>query len=134
MFDLKDRLVIFDISYTYFETPKSNSQLARYGKSKEKRYDCPLVVFTGVINQQGFIRHSRIYEGNKADVGTLEDMIPDLGDNSNKGSQKTIVMDAGIATKENLSLVREKDYDYVCIAREQLEQYSVNRSPKTQNS
>ena len=74
MFDNDDKLVIFDISNTYFETKKSKSSLAKHGKSKEKRYDCPLVVFTAVINKQGFIRHSRIYEGNKADTETLPDM------------------------------------------------------------
>jgi len=73
-----DKLVIFDISNTYFETRKANSKLAKYGRSKEKRSDCPLVVFTGVINPQGFIRHSRIYQGNTADTATLEDMIKDL--------------------------------------------------------
>src|SRR5690606_17899666 len=78
MFDLEDQLVIYDISNTYFETRKQNSQIATYGRSKEKRYDCPIVVFTGVINAEGFIRHSRIYEGNKPDGETLLDMIADL--------------------------------------------------------
>lgn len=131
MFDLQDRLVIFDISNTYFETPKSHSQIARYGRSKEKRNDCPLVVFTGVINQEGFIRHSRIYEGNKADLTTFEDMIADMEENSSSHSQKTIVMDAGIATADNLSLIKEKGYDYVCVAREQLENYTVSDADKT---
>lgn len=71
MFEIKDKLVIFDISNTYFESRKANSKIARYGRSKEKRSDCPVVVFTGVINAQGFIRHSRVYEGNKPDVDTL---------------------------------------------------------------
>lgn len=131
MFDLQDRLVIFDISNTYFESAKANSQIARYGRSKEKRNDAPLVVFTGVINQEGFIRHSRIYEGNKADLTTLKDMIADMEEHSSSHSKKTIVMDAGIATEDNLSLIREKGYDYVCVAREQLENYTVSDSDKT---
>jgi len=40
--------------------------------SKEKRSDCPLVVFSGVINSQGFIRHSGIYEGNIPDMAIIE--------------------------------------------------------------
>lgn len=100
-------------------------------RSKEKRNDCPLVVFTGVINQEGFIRHSRIYEGNKADLTTLPDMITNMEENSNKHSQKTIVMDAGIATDDNLSMIKERGYDYVCVAREQLENYTVSDADKT---
>ena len=60
IFDLNDKLVIFDISNPYFETSKRSSVLAKHGRSKEKRSDCPLVVFTGVIDAHGFIRHSRI--------------------------------------------------------------------------
>lgn len=123
LFDIEDKLVIFDISNTYFETGKKNSKLAFHGKSKEKRSDCPLVVFTGVINAQGFIRHSRIYEGNKPDTHTLSDMIADLEKYSGGAKKKTVVMDAGIATENNLALVREKGYDYVCVSRKRLRDY-----------
>jgi len=125
IFDIEDKLVIFDISNTYFETGKRDSKLAFRAKSKEKRNDCPLVVFTGVINAQGFIRHSRIYEGNKPDTKTLSDMVSDLERYSGKAKKKTIVMDAGIATEDNLALVREKGYDYVCVSRKRLRDYSA---------
>ena len=113
MFDINDKLVIFDISNTYFETRKADSELAKYGRSKEKRSDCPLVVFTGVINPQGFIKHSRIYEGNTADSTTMEEMIKDLKENAPSSTQHTIVIDAGIATEDNLDLIKAKGYKYV---------------------
>ena len=62
LFDIKDSLVIYDLSNTYFEGRKASSKIAKYGKSKEKRNDCKQVVFTGVINTQGFIRYSKIYD------------------------------------------------------------------------
>lgn len=123
LFDLQDRLVIFDISNTYFETGKPASQLAKYGRSKEKRSDCPLVVFTGVINAEGFIRHSRIYEGNTADTTTLKDMLADLQHHTDANSQPTVVLDAGLADEGNLALIREKGYDYVCVSRHRLNDY-----------
>jgi len=126
LFDLNDKIVIFDISNTYFETPKRKSKLARHGRSKEKRNDCPLVVFTGVINAQGFIRHSRIYEGNKPDTGTLTDMLEDLKDHSSANSDSTVVIDAGIATEENLELLRNKGYKYVCVSRKRLKDYPLS--------
>lgn len=127
-FTLDDKLLIFDISNTYFESPKFDSQLAQYGRSKEKRSDCKIVVFTGVINAQGFIKHSKIYEGNKADVSTLEDMIADLEKHSHNGEKKTVVLDAGIASEANLSLLREKGYKYVCVARAILQKYELDKS------
>jgi len=131
MFDIHDRLVIFDISNTYFETRKEHSKLARYGKSKEKRSDCPLVVFTGVIDAQGFIRHSRVYEGNKPDMQTLSDMLSDLEKHCRNNTKKTVVMDAGIATEDNLALLREKNYDYVCVSRKRIEDYPATKTGKT---
>ena len=126
MFGLDDKLVIFDISNTYFETGKRNSKLAKYGRSKEKRSDCPLVVFTGVIDAHGFICHSRIYEGNKADSATIEYLLEDLGAHTAPGSKPTVVMNAGIASQANLDLVTSKGYHYVCVSRHQLKEYELN--------
>jgi transposase len=129
MFDIEDKLVIFDISNTYFEARKAKSKIAKHGgNSKEKRNDCPLVVFTGVINSQGFIRHSRIYEGNKSDLKTLPDMIDDLEGHSSPGAEHTIVIDAGIAGDKNLALLNEKGYKYVCVSRKRLKDYPVDAS------
>lgn len=131
MFGIKDKLVIFDISNTYFETRKSKSKIATYGRSKEKRYDCPQVVFTGVINADGFIRHSRIYEGNKADNATLIDMIDDLKRYSNTHTQHTIVIDAGIADDKNLEYLNKAGYNYVCVSRKRIKDYNLdNTNPK----
>ena len=123
LFNLEDKLVIFDLSNTYFESRKDHSSLAQYGRSKEKRSDCKLVVFSGVINAQGFIRHSRIYEGNKPDSGTISDMLDDLQLNSSQGIKKTVVIDAGIATEENLEAIHSKGYQYVCVARTKPKNY-----------
>ena len=126
MFDIKDKLVIFDISNTYFETGKTQSEVAKHGRSKEKRSDCPLVVFTGVINSQGFIRHSRIYEGNKSDITTLSDMIKDLKEHSSQDTEHTLVIDAGIATDKNLEEIDKQGYKYVCVSRKRIKDYPAD--------
>ena len=128
MFDINDKLVIFDLSNTYFETRKSQSKIAKYGRSKEKRSDCPLVVFSGVINSQGFIRHSRIYEGNKSDMTTISDMIKDLEVHSSSNIQHTVVIDAGIATDDNLKELDRKGYRYVCVSRNRIKDYPIDTS------
>ena len=128
MFDIKDKLVIFDISNTYFETGKPKSKIAKYGRIKEKRNDYPLVVFTGVINSQGFIRHSRIYEGNKSDTTTISDMIKDLEEHSLPNTQHTVVTDAGIATDSNLEELDKKGHKYVCVSRNRIKDYPIDTS------
>jgi hypothetical protein len=77
-------------------------------------------VFTGIINSAGFIRHSRTYEGNKADIATLEDMITDLEKHNDNTKDKIIVMDAGFASEDNLKFLDNNGYKYVCVSRQRL--------------
>jgi len=127
LFNIKDSLVIYDLSNTYFEGRKANSKLARYGRSKEKRDDCKQVVFTGVVNAEGFIRYSRIYEGNAPDVSTLEDMINDLKRHSDTLSDKVVVMDAGFASEDNLEYLTGQKLKYVCVSRKQIKDYQIDQ-------
>lgn len=78
LFDLQDQIYIYDLTNTYFEGSMRNSTLACHGRSKEKRSDCPLIVLALVVNVEGFIKYSAIYEGNMADCNTLGDMIEQL--------------------------------------------------------
>lgn len=126
LFDIKDSLVIYDLSNSYFEGRKASSKRARYGKSKERRNDCKQVVFTGVINAQGFIRYSRIYDGNIADTVTLGDMIADLKKHSSHISDKTVVMDAGFASEENLEFLSGQGIRYVCVSRKRIKDFKVD--------
>jgi hypothetical protein len=50
LFDIDDRIILYDLTNTYFEGTKRGSELARFGRSKEKRRDCKLVVLALVIN------------------------------------------------------------------------------------
>lgn len=130
MFKLKDSLVIYDLSNTYFEGRKQGSKLADFGKNKEKRNDCKQVVFTGIINAHGFIRYSRIYPGNTADVNTLKDMVTDLKQHSGIIKDKVVVMDAGFASEENLKWLNEEGLKYVCVSRKQLKDYTPGQADK----
>ncbi len=125
IFTIDDSIVIYDLSNTHFEGRKENSKIAKYGKNKQKRNDCKQVVFTGVINSAGFIRHSRIYEGNKVDITTLEDMIKDLENHNSKTKDKIIVMDAGFASEDNLRFLEENSYKYICVSRQRLKDEAI---------
>ena len=131
LFDIKDTLVIYDLSNTYFEGRKASSKLARFGKNKEKRNDCKQVVFTGVINEQGFIRYSRIYDGNTSDIPTLKQMIEDLKKHSGNYSEKVVVIDAGIASEDNLAYLQGEKLKYVCVSRKRIKDYQVHQGTPT---
>jgi len=127
LFDIEDKIIIFDLTNTYFEGEKRRSQLARHGRSKEKRSDAKLVVLALVINQFGFIKYSSILAGNVSDPSTLEAMIRDLRGKTSSTAQKAlVVIDAGIATKENLAKIRTAGYDYICVTRSRLKDYEID--------
>jgi transposase len=118
LFDLQDEIILYDLTNSYFEGEKRGSNLARYGRSKEKRSDCPLVVLALVVNVEGFIKYSSIFQGNMSDSKSLGEIIDHLRISTSTGSKRAIVvLDAGIATDENLALIQGKGYDYVCVSR-----------------
>lgn len=119
LFGLDNRLILYDLTNTYFESPKRGSSIAKYGNSKEKRKDCPLITLALVVDGMGFPKRSRILEGNVSDPDTLWDTIEklELSDNSDD-HPRTIVIDAGFATEENLEKLRaDKRFEYVAISR-----------------
>ena len=129
LFNLTNRIVLFDLTNFYFEGSKLNSKKAKFGRSKEKRSDCKLLVLALCINPDGFIRYSSILEGNTADPKSLPDMIDSLVEKHPMpiGSDKCLlVIDAGIATETNLQLIKEKGYNYLCVSRTRLTDYTLS--------
>jgi transposase len=123
LFDLEDKIILYDLTNTYFEGEKRNSQLAKFGRSKEKRNDAKLIVLALVVNVEGFIKYSSVLEGNTADCNTLSAMIEKLASHTCRGPA-VVVLDAGIATEENLRLIQSKGYRYLCVSRTRLKDYS----------
>jgi hypothetical protein len=124
LFDIEDKIIIYDLTNTYFEGRMKNSKIAKFGRSKEKRKDARLIVLAVVINPEGFLKYSNIFEGNMTDSKTLEKIVDSLSKQTSFADRKPIVViDAGIATDENLKLLKRKHYDYMCVSRSNLKEY-----------
>ena len=126
LFDIDQSIVIYDLSNLYFEGRKATSEIAQFGRSKEKRYDCKQVVFTGIIDSKGFIKHSKIYHGNMSDSKTIALLLADFETQGVAIKDVTIVMDAGFATEDNLKLIDSKQMKYVAVARNKIKNYEIN--------
>ena len=130
LFNLTNTIAIFDLTNFYFEGRKEGSRKAQFGRSKEKRSDCKLLVLALCINKEGFIRYSSILEGNTSDPASLPDMIDTLAAKTrvpDRPDRKTlVVMDAGIATEDNLVRIRERGYNYLCVSRRRLTDYRLS--------
>lgn len=124
LFNQRNRILLFDLTNFYFEGRKEHSRKAKFGRSKEKRYDCRLLVLALCVNTAGFIRYSSVLEGNTADPASLPDMVERVIAASpvadDPRERALVVIDAGIATEDNLRLIRERGFNYLCVSRSRL--------------
>jgi transposase len=117
LFSLEENIVLYDLTNTYFEGQCAGNPKATYGRSKEKRNDCKLATMGLVVDGQGFAKYSRIYPGNQYEADTFHRIIGELEQHMRAEEKGTIVMDAGIATKENIAWLKEHEYSYIVVNR-----------------
>jgi transposase len=133
LYGLNEKLLLYDLTNTYFEGRSLESnKTARSKKSKEKRTDCPLITLALLIDEKGFAKHSEILKGNVSEPSTLESFLNKIEENSKPDlftEQPTIIMDAGIATEDNLTLIKEKGYFYLAVSRKK---YSIEELGATE--
>lgn len=113
LFNLEEVITLFDISNTYFEGHPKHSGVAP-GRSKEKRSDCGLISLGLLLDGSGFPKKSQILPGNISEPSTLQEMLSTL--DSKSGT--TIIMDAGIATKDNIEYLQQCGYNYIVVKRD----------------
>jgi transposase len=129
LFGLQETITLYDLTNTYFEGQCKSNALAAHGHSKEKRSDCPLVTLGLVLDSSGFPRHSHVYEGNVKEAKTLSEMLHHLEDGGpGVGKNPTVVMDAGIATEENITWLKEHQYPYLVVSRKRHREFDETAS------
>jgi transposase len=132
LFSLQERIILYDLTNTYLEGNASENPKAKRGRSKDKRTDRPLVALGLVIDELGFPKTSKILTGNISEPSTLLQMLTTLQNGMNQVTSSpntaelssiqknvTVLLDAGIASEDNLKLLKSRGYDYVCVARNQ---------------
>jgi len=145
LFNLDCTITLYDLTNTFFEGTAKGISLAAYGRSKEKRSDCPLVTLGLVLDSSGFPHSSKVFKGNPpgeplllrnspsaSEPATLQEMVETL---ETSGSNPLIVMDAGIATedgiprmRENLAWLKEKGYRYLVVSRKRHKEWDEKQS------
>ena len=115
LFTLKEKTILYDLTNTFFEGSGRYNDKARFGWSEEKRNDCPLITLGLVLDDAGFPKRSQMFEGNMGEPKTLQRMLQGLS--SDSISKPVVVMDAGIATGENIRWLKNHQYDYLVVLR-----------------
>ena len=129
IFSLQETITLYDLTNTYFEGRCLSNTLAKHGHSKEKRSDCPLVTLALVLDGSGFPIRSHVFEGNVGEASTLAEMINELQTTRGTRLQKpTVVMDAGIATQDNIDWLKDHGYPYLVVSRKKHREFDESES------
>ena len=125
LFNLPEKVILYDLTNTHLEGRACNNSKAKHGLSKQKRTDCKLITLGLIIDEYGFAKRSLVMAGNQSEPLSLIEMIAllegmtveELEKTKHTKKNQTVVVDAGITTKDNLEILRRYGYDYLCVAR-----------------
>ena len=109
IFNYEETITLYDLTNTYFEVGAKGIEKAKRGRSKEKRSDAPIITLGVMLDSSGFVRKSEIFDGNVSEGKTFQGMLDKLkiapkDKNLLNTKSSLVVMDAGIATQENIVL------------------------------
>jgi transposase len=118
LFNLDDMVYLYDLTSTYFEGQAETNPQAKRGYSRDKRPDCKQVLVGLVLDRDGFPKAHEIFEGNRQDRTTVEEMLEILERRTGKHPGSTVVVDRGMAYEENLEQIRAHGLHYLVAGRQ----------------
>ena len=124
LFGLGHTVTLYDLTNTFFEGEAKDQPKAQRGHSKEKRSDCALLTLGLVLDGSGFVRRSEVFAGRVDEDKTLEPMLKAL----HAPADALVVMDAGIATEDNVAWLRDNGYRYLVVSRQRTRRFDPERS------
>ena len=118
-------VLLYDLTSTYIEGEGPQIPKARYGYSRDQRFDCKQVVIALVITPGGFPLAYEVMNGNTSDRTTLPAFLEKIESSYGK-AHRVWVMDRGIPTEATLAHMRgaEQKISYlVGTPRSKIRQY-----------
>ena len=124
LFGAEFDVLLYDLTSTYIEGEGEQIPKARYGYSRDQRFDCKQVVIALVITPEGFPLAYEVLAGNTSDRTTLRDFL-DRIENSYGKARRVWVMDRGIPTEEVLAEMRQVGDTFYLVgtSRSKIQQY-----------
>jgi transposase len=102
----------YDVTSTYFEGEAENNPQAKRGYSRDRRPDCKQVNIALVVSRQGLPLGYEIFDGNRNDATTVEEMVQAIEKKYGKAS-RVWVMDRGMASEDNVEFLKQEGRRYI---------------------
>lgn len=117
LFALPESIYLYDLTSTYFEGQALGNEKAKRGYSRDQRPDCKQVVVGLVLDGDGFPKAHEVFDGNRNDSTTVEDMLAALEKRVGKKAGATVTVDRGMAYAKNIGQIQARGYHYLVAAR-----------------
>jgi transposase len=105
-------VMLYDLTSTYVEGDAGANPMMRRGYSRDHRPDCLQLVLALIVNAEGFPCNYEVFNGNRADVTTMEVMLRVVERKYGK-ARRIWVMDRGIVREANLAAIRKRQGQYL---------------------
>ena len=112
LFGAEFDVLLYVLSSTYVEGAAENNPMVRRGYSRDHRPDCEQLVIALIVNNEGFPFSYETFDGNRADVSTMETILRMVERKYGK-ARRIWVFDRGIVSEENLAAIRKREGQYL---------------------
>jgi len=112
LFEVEFDVMLYDLTSTYVEGSALANPMMRRGYSRDHRPDCLQLVLALIVNSEGFPCSYEVFNGNRADVTTME-VILRMVERKYGKARRIWVMDRGIVSEANLAAIRKRDGQYL---------------------
>src|ERR1700683_530946 len=112
LFGAEFDVLLYDLTSTYVEGAAENNPMMRRGYSRDHRPDCEQLVIALIVNHEGFPFSYETFNGNRADVSTMETILRMVERKYGK-ARRIWVFDRGIVSEENLVAIRKRGGQYL---------------------
>ena len=125
LFGAEFDVLLYDLTSTYVEGAAEKNPMMSRGYSRDHRPDCEQMVIALIVNRAGFPFGYEIFDGNRADVSTMESVLRMVERKYGK-ARRIWVMDRGIVSEENLAAIRKRGGQYlVGTPRKQMKRFEA---------
>jgi transposase len=123
LFQAEFDVLLYDLTSSYVEGEAEANPMMKRGYSRDGRPDAKQVVIALIVNGDGFPFSYETFDGNRADVTTIETILRMVERKYGK-ARRIWVFDRGIISEENLKAIRSRGGQYlVGTPRSQLKQF-----------
>jgi transposase len=112
LFGAEFDVLLYDLTSTYVEGAAAKNPMMRRGYSRDHRPDCEQMVIALIVNSEGFPFSYETFDGNRADVSTMETILRMVERKYGK-ARRIWVLDRGIVSEANLTAIRKRGGQYL---------------------